>query len=468
MWAMSWKLQRGLLILPVLAPLLFLAACGGGGEGGGEPPPPPAPLQVAVPGLAVVKLSALGESWVALAEQSERPSNNTRPRRQLLLSVDGAAAQRLDGLVPEGWSLLDLSLHPSRQISVLLGNDHQLRLLRLSRQGGLLHQQDFVDPQAPLDPFVGNETVIRDSQSLLPYNTRDAARLAAVGEDLVLGLRTGRHAVLLHQLGYSAAAGFQKQWRSLVEPGVHIGTRGLFSGSFDPFKALDHQWRLLLDADAQGRIAVAVSLMDTDLIEGHGQHFGETLDPTAAYGLLLSQFSASGQRLGTLLINTRQRSEPHALRWVGDRIAVAGRVRSQQTAEGWDAYLALVPAGSQALAAYRVLDFEQGDIIFDIAPLADGRMLVSGSSGYTQNPMGASVSEAAAPLLALLASDGTLIRRVSVAAGPRHNQLRSLAPWGQGYLLGGMVNGPGTHSADADLNLLKADGWVAERRDLGL
>lgn len=446
-----------------------LAACGGGGDSGGGGGGDTSPLQLALSGESVVKLrtqgQGTGKTWVALAEKARAPEIPTRPQRRLLISQPGGRQQAQPYQPPEGWSLLDFALHPSGEISLLLGNDRELRLARLSAGGQPLREQPFVDAMVAGDPFVGDPLSARDPQALLPYNTRDAARLAAIGEELVLGFRSGRHAVLLHRLGYTAAGGFAKQWRSLVEPGVFIGARFLTGGSFDPFKLLDQQWRLALDADAQGRIAVAVSLDYTDLLEGHSQHFGEALDPSVANGVLLSQFGPGGQRLGTVLIDTRQRSELHALRWVGERIAVAGRVRTQQTETGWDAYLALVPAGATAASAYRVLDLELGELIFDVAQRADGSLLVAGVAGYGQNPAGASVSEQATPLLARLSSDGQLQQRIALTPGPRHNQLRSLAPWGaDAWLLGGMENGPGTHSADADPTLLKADGTLREWR----
>ena len=62
---------------------------------------------------------------------------------------------------------------------------------------------------------------------------------------------------------------------------------------------------------------------------------------------------------------------------------------------------------------------------------------------------------------------GQLVRRVALTASPRQNQLRSLAAWQGGWLMAGMENGPGTHSADGDATQLTADGHVRERRDLG-
>lgn len=447
--------------------MALVAGCGGGGNGtvgGNEPPPPPA-LDLAFGGESVVKLRSQGSTWVSLAEKARRLEDRTQPERRLWVSTLDGRNRGQAYEPPAGWSLLDFALHPSGEVSVVLGSDRELRLLRLSATGQPLRDQPFTDTLVGTDPFVGDPVSARDPTALLPYFTRDAARLAALGEDVALAFRSGRHAVLLHRLNYTPAAGFAKQWRRLVEPGVFIGARFLTSGSFDPFRSVDLQWRVALDADAGERIAVAVTLEYTDLVEGHSQHFGEPVDPRIANGLLLTQFSGAGQRVGTAVIDTQRRCELHALRWVGDRVAAAGRVRTQQTADGWDAFVAFVPASATAPSGYRVLDFEAGDVIFDIALRSDGGLLASGSAGYTQNPAGASISEDAKPLLARLAPDGQLQQRVTITPGLRHNQMRALAPRPDGsWLTAGMENGPGTHSADGNPALLTADGYLRERR----
>jgi len=89
---------------------------------------------------------------------------------------------------------------------------------------------------------------------------------------------------------------------------------------------------------------------------------------------------------------------------------------------------------------------------------------VAGFSGYTQNPAGASISEGANALLAQLDAEGRLLQRLALPAAPRHNQLRSLSPWQGTWLLGGLADGPGTHSADTDPSLLRHDGYVREWR----
>ncbi len=65
-------------------------------------------------------------------------------------------------------------------------------------------------------------------------------------------------------------------------------------------------------------------------------------------------------------------------------------------------------------------------------------------------------------MLLKLDADGNLRSRVPVTAGPRHNGIRSLTAYCNTWLLGGMANGPGTHSHDANPDAILADGFVRE------
>jgi hypothetical protein len=446
------------------ATALLLSACGGGGGAGSEPPPPPAPLALATPGVAAMKTRANGNGWVLLTEKLRGLENTTTPDRRLIVSTDGRQAGT-PITAPAGWSLIDFAVHPSGQLSVVLSTNKTLRLQRRSANGTLIGESDFTDAQAPTDPYLGDPLQVRDSNSLQPHATRDAVRIAPLGEDLVIALRTGRNAVVAHRLAHSGSGQFTRAWRTLVEPGVYIGAIGLTSGTFDPFNSLDNQWKLSLDVDAQGRSAIAVNLGTTELAEGHAQHFNEPVVRQVENGALATQLSAQGQRLGATVINTMQRSEVHALRWAGDQLLVAGRVRTTNPADGagWDAYLARLPAGGGAGGSVQVLDFGRGDVILDVAPTSDGRLVLAGATGYSQNPAGGSISEDAQPLLALVPAAGGNATRMNAAAGARHNQVRSLAPWQGRWLIGGFENGPGTHSADTDPDKLTADGHLRDR-----
>jgi hypothetical protein len=194
----------------------------------------------------------------------------------------------------------------------------------------------------------------------------------------------------------------------------------------------------------------------------HADYFDEPTDIAA--GVLVTRLAPDGQRRGTTPIDTVENSEVHGLRLHGDDVAVVGRVFSRRLDDGsgWDAYAAHIDSVTGALKSYRTLDVDRGEILFDVAPLAGGNFLVAGAAGYVQNPDGASISEPTTPLLAVVQPDGTLKERIDVVAGARQNQVRSLTARGGNWLVGGLTNGPGTHSGDADPAQITADGFLRE------
>jgi hypothetical protein len=444
--------------------MALLAACGGGSDSGprqgGEPPPPPPPqpVQYALSNAAIVKVGAHGDTWVALAE-SQKVETQTRPERRLLFAK--ASGTPVVYTPPAGWSLLDFALHPSLEVSAILGTDHAVRLLRFDSRGTLLREQDFIDAMVPHDPYMDDPVHVRDPGSMLPYVTRDAARLAPLGYDAVLALRTGKDAVVAYRFGHGQA-GFAQRWRTLVEPGVELGLSAIIGGGFDPFQSLANPAHVRLDVSPAGRIAVAVQSDRTNLIDGHARHFNEALPAGMAYGLFVSELDAAGTRLGTRVVPMAVRPEVHGVRWIGGTIAVSGRQRTSTPADsaGWDAYVALLEPGQAPRV--QLIDVDRCDIVFDLLPLPEGRMLAAGSTGYTQNPGGASISETSQPLLAVLDANGAIQQRLPFPAGARQNQVRSLAAWNGGWLAGGLVNGPGTHSGDSDPARIFADGYVRE------
>jgi hypothetical protein len=277
----------------------------------------------------------------------------------------------------------------------------------------------------------------------------------------VLALRTGKDAVVAYRFGHGQA-GFAQRWRTLVEPGVELGLSAIIGGGFDPFQSLANPAHVRLDVSPAGRIAVAVQSDRTNLIDGHARHFNEALPAGMAYGLFVSELDAAGTRLGTRVVPMAVRPEVHGVRWIGGTIAVSGRQRTSTPADGagWDAYVALLEPGQAPRV--QLIDVDRCDIVFDLLPLPGGRMLAAGSTGYTQNPGGASISETSQPLLAVLDAHGAIQQRLPFAAGARQNQVRSLAAWNGGWLAGGLVNGPGTHSGDSDPARIFADGYVRE------
>ena len=389
------------------------------------------------------------------------------PQRTLaIVQSDGRTTQPYTP--PAGWSIADFAVHPSGEISVILTTAREVRVVRLSSNGAIRSDQTFVDASAAADPYFNYEGGIKDDTALQPALMHDAARLVAIGESLAVVLRTGRNAIVAYRLDRNASGTYQLAWRTLVEPGAPILGLGITSGSFDVFGQLQNHLRIYVDVDSNATLAVGVvnSEMRNFTFRAHSDYFNEPI--VASAGVLLTRVAtADGRRLGSTVIDTQQRSELHGLRATPSGFALVGRVLSEVRPDGggWNAFAAFVGRDG-APGPYRVIDVNQGDVLFDVAPLTSGRYLALGTTGYTQNPSGASISEAAQPMLLLLNADGSVAQNVGYTAGARHNQLTTIANLNGQWLLGGMTNGPGTHSGDGDRRLIVADGFVREAVNL--
>jgi hypothetical protein len=439
----------------------LVAACGGGG-GAPEAMPPPEipPIALPISGRFVARAEA-SPSGVTLLEEKALALDQPGPDRIVVL-VDAAGSESGSYSAPAGWSLIDAARHPSGESSVILAAARSVMLVRLDRSGHPVAQTLLADADAPNDPYFDGGGA-HDDGSLVPTATRDACRVAAIGEDLAVALRTGRNAVVAYRFARSGA-GYARTWRTLVEPGLSLFPESITSGTFDVFHALENHWHVLLDADGDGGMAIAVASKPglAPVFAAHAAYFGEPV--AASVGALVTRLAPDGHRIGTTVVETIRPSELQGLRLFPAEVIALGRVFTERRADGsgWDGYLARIDRASGALAAYRILDIDRGEALFDAAPLGQSRLLVAGAAGYTQNPDGASIPESMAPLLAILEADGTLRQRIALAPGARQNQVRAIAALGSRRLVAGMVNGPGTHSGDADRTAIGADGFLRE------
>jgi hypothetical protein len=444
---------------------IFLVACGAG-TAEIDRVPDTGTVDVSVAGRTVTKVRAEGNG-IAFLEEELISIFEDGPRRSLKLAK-GNAQPVQPYAPPNGWSLVDFAMHPSGEISVVLTTSREVRVVRLDEAGSVRSDLSLADTVAATDPFFDYAGGLKDDESLQPALMHDAAQVAPLGESLLLVLRTGRNAIIAYRLDADVGGTYRQAWRTLVEPGASILLEGITTGTFDVFGQLQNHLRLFIDVDAAGILAVGLVNAPTFnfTFEAHTACFGEPI--AASNGILLTRVGTEdGRRLGSTVIDTRQRAELHGLRATSHGFALVGRVLSEVRPDGtgWDAFAASVSQDGN-LDSYHVVDVDKGDVLLDIAQLPSGRYLALGTTGYVQNPSGASISETAAPLLALLGPDGALIQTLSFPAGLRHNQLTTVARIDGGWLLGGMVNGPGTHSADTDRALLTADGFLRERADL--
>src|SRR5947207_8048683 len=118
-------------VLASFAVAWLVASCGGGGGAGGSSPPamPPAPLDIAVSGMAVIKVRS-GADGVALLEEKLASLAESGPQRRITL-LDSRGALRGRYSAPPGLSVIDFAQHPSGEISVALATSRTVTLVRL-------------------------------------------------------------------------------------------------------------------------------------------------------------------------------------------------------------------------------------------------------------------------------------------------------------------------------------------------
>ena len=417
-------------------------------------------------GLTVTKARTANNTIILLEERLNSIFEDGPQRTLAVLQSDGHPIQSY--MPPAGWSLVDFAVHPSGDISAILTTAREVRIVRLGSNGSVRSDQPFLDPAAPADPFFNYAGGIKDDNALQPALMHDAARLAPLGESLAVVLRTGRNAIVAYRLDPDVSGAYRQAWRTLIEPGASIFGLGITSGSFDVFRQLENHLSIFVDIDTDATLAIGVvdATMLNFTFRAHTEYFNEPI--AASVGVLLTRVaSADGRRLGSTAIDTHDRAELHGLRATPRGFILVGRVLSEVRSDGtgWDAFTAFVGRDGTP-GPYSVVDVDRGDVLFDVAALPSGRYLALGTTGYVQNPSGESISEAAQPLLALLNSDGSLAQNLGYVGGARHNQLTTITPLNGHWLLGGMINGPGTHSGDAQRELIVADGFLREASNL--
>ena len=209
-------------------------------------------------------------------------------------------------------------------------------------------------------------------------------------------------------------------------------------------------------------VAVVNAPMQNFTFRGHSEYF-RVIELQRSRGVLLTRVAiADGRRLGSTVIDTRELAGLHGVRvtpvasywWAGfspryDPTEAVG-MRSLR----W--------SGTMARPARTAPSMSSRRRIVRYFRVAQWAYIALGTTGYIQYPSGASISEAAQPLLVLLNTDGSLAQNLGYTGGARHNQLTTIAPLNGGWLLGGMINGPGTHSGDGDRALIVTDGFLRE------
>ncbi|HZR07183.1 MAG TPA: hypothetical protein VFA79_01280, partial [Myxococcales bacterium] len=399
-------------------------------------------------GKAAVRVApARPGEWLLLFETLQPQSLITAPIRSAGLL--GASPDLVRSYAaPEGWLLIDAVAHPSGDVSVLSlradpAAEYPLRVLlsRFGSDGAVTHGELF-----RLPPPTGVEAAPRFMSSL------DRARIVARGEDVFAVVRWANNSVQACRLGFEGGA-WQQRWASWVEPAAPLLFIGIIGGGFDNFHQGDNASFVYADVDAQENLYVGVA-STADLLPAHDAFFGEDLmskaDPdNFDFGTaIVTRIDAGGIRSAARLAGTPGRRKSLLnLRVAGDSVVLVGRIKTGDQPGSWDAWIFSTKGATGEIDYERSLDIESGDMFWDVAALDGGKLLAVGSTNYTQNPAGLSVSDARDALAVILDAQGSVEQRIVLPAGPpgRGNEAMSVSA-GDRIAISGVQNAPGTHA----------------------
>jgi len=432
-----------------------LASCGPPAGTGN----PPTAGDATLPGTAAVRVEPWTDGgWIALVETLQTQLLVTMPKRKLVwLDADLAVAREY--APPDGRFLIDFAAHPSGAASILeiepaSGNDLSLRPIRAWLTRFL---PDRTTVTAELDsgiPDTGERPRILFSL--------DRGRIAAAGEDVQVAMRWSDNSVRAHRLGFGNGA-FRALWTTVVEPPADLLAIGIIGGGFDNFHQGDASAFVYLDVDSAGAAYVVVP-SSADVLPAHDAFFGEHLldeaDPAHFdFGVgIVTRLSADGGRSHAVLSGLGTNRRLLNVRAGVRTLWLTGRIRTGSEPGSWDGWIESIDTSTGKPGAEHGVDVQAGDMFWDVAPLPDGSLVAVGSTHYTQNPSGLSVSDSRDDLVVTVGPGGDVRGRVSLPAGPagRGNEVTSVRIVGGKAMFAGVKNAPGTHAevfSDAFLSL---------------
>ena len=398
-------------------------------------------------------------SWVVLVETLQQQLLVTAPARKLVW-LDGDLAVVKEYVPPQGRLLIDFTVHPSGaatavEVEPAPGADLFLKPIKawLTRflPGGS-------EVTFPLDPG------IPDTGGMLPILfSLDRARIAALGEDVLVAMRWSDNSVRAHRVEFHDGA-FHPRWTTVVEPPAQLLAIGIIGGGFDNFHQGDRSAFVYLDVDPAGAAYVVVP-STAEVLPAHDAFFGEHLlagadEAQFDYGVsIITRLSPDGQRTSARLSGLGPGKRLLSIRTAGDTLWLTGRARTGGEPGGWDAWMQSFDASTGILLTERLVDVEAGDMFWEVAALGDGSVLGVGSTNYTQNPAGLSVSDARDDLAVVLGPEGAVRTRLALPPGPvgRGNEVTSVRVIeGRWAMFAGVKDAPGTHAevfSDAFLSL---------------
>jgi hypothetical protein len=435
--------RRARSALPLsLVFLVVSVGCSGAGD------KPPGDADYVFQGTAAVRVTpAKTGEWLVLFEKLQTQLLVTSPIRSAgLLREDSGIGQRYEA--PDGWILLDAAAHSSGDVSLLIikvddTQAYPLRVMvsRFMRGGGTAQYelQRLVPVGEPEAPPVFMASL-------------DRARIVVRGDDVFALVRWANNSVQAYRLAFDGAA-LAQRWATWVEPAASLFSVGIIGGGFDNFHQGDSEFFVYLDVDADGSLVACVPSTQ-EVLPAHDAFFGENLmaeaDPANFdFGTaIVTRIAPDGsRRFATLAGIPGRQKRLLNLRIARDTVLLVGRQKTGDQPDSWDGWILSSDLSTGEPRYEKTIHVQAGDVFLDAAPLTDGRIVAVGSTNYTQNPTGLSVSDARDPLALMLDSAGGVLRRIELPAGPRGNEGISVTVASDGRIaISGVQNAPGTHA----------------------
>jgi hypothetical protein len=442
-------------ILPFVLLITLSLSCDFEHEVGPLPHLPESTTQVQ--DKAVIKVLPYAQGFISLQETLQPQYLVTQPKRELIwLSTD---LQVLSSFTPPAtWSLIDAAVHPSGEVSAALINlditrSHllEIKVLRFRLDGSIIEL--LLEPL----PVAGERT------RYFPASL-DRIRLEAYHEDLYVVARWEYNEVEAFRIGFSNG-NYMVKWQTQVEPDAYAGSIGIIGGGYDNFHQGDRYFFVYTGVDTQGNLYVVVPSHE-DLLTSHDAKFNDNLladaDPgTYDWGVaILTKLSPTGERKYSKLHGRLTNKRLINFRVGEGSLYFIGRVKTGSEPDSWDAWLLTADAATGIKKQESQIDFNGGDMFWDVSPLSDGGAVAVGSTGYVQNPGGLSVSDARQAMALVIDGHGKATREIVLPQGPpeRGSEAMFIRFGGKNsMIIGGVHNAPGTHAE------VYCDGFIAVR-----
>ena len=308
--------------------------------------------------------------------------------------------------------------------------------------------------------------IVWESSTNVTFATHDRGRLAIHNNALYVAIRPEDYSTRLFSLNTGT---LEINWSELIEPGQEIFGIGMTGGSYDTFEQLAHRYMVFLDLDDQGNAYVVVPALHSSSIYWHNEYFSENLshtgETTVSEGLetdaLVTKVSNTGERIFTTVAGSTDPNECYGVKVSNSSFYLYGRTATPASGSGyaWDAYVGKYNSDTGIPEFIKQFDIDNSEIIYDLAETNTGHLIMVGSAGWSQNPLGFSVSGTARKLVAIIDNSGNFVEEFEVESGLRHNQVRSIIYKNNRIWIGGWENGPGTHTGDNDPSLVFADAF---------